>query len=188
MWFRSMPRLSKWRSVCDIASHRGTRRFAVLVAALTWAALPARVRAAPILDPAGDFLPTYTGPLDAGLDVLAHQVTLSADRLTFYGEMAGPIAPTQAIGGLYLFGVDRGAGTPRFLNSPAAPPPIGPNVLWDAIVRINANGTGAFVNSLAAVTTPLDPLDITISGSEFTVSVPLSLMLPAASRLPQEWT
>ena len=188
MWFRSIPRSLASRAVRNRLIHRAARRIAVLAAASILAALPAVAGATPILDPTGDFLPTYTGPHDAGLDVVAHQVTLSGNRLTFFGEMAGPIAPTQAIGGLYLFGVDRGLGTPRFLNSPAAPPNIGPNVMWDAIVRINANGTGAFVNSLAGVTTPLDPLDINISGNEFTVSIPMSLMLPSSTRPPQDWT
>src|SRR5215510_7359588 len=77
------------------------------------------VWATTITDPLGDFLPTYTGPQDAGLDVLTHEVTLVGDRLNFFGKMAGLIAPTQSIGGLYLIGVDRGLGTPRFLNSPA---------------------------------------------------------------------
>src|SRR5688572_29454085 len=146
MWFRSMPRLSKPHFVHDCSHRRATHGIALAVAtALTAAALPGAVGAALIVDPSADFLPTYTGPQDPGLDVLAHQGTLSGDRLILYGQMAGPISPTQAIGGLYLFGVDRGQGTPRFLNAPAAPPIIGPNVVWDAIVRVNANGTGAFV-------------------------------------------
>ncbi len=90
-------------------------------------------------------------------------------------------------GGLYLFGVDRGQGTPRFLGS-AAPPVIGPNVLWDSIVRINPNGTGLFNNVIAGVITQLDPADILIDGDQFIASVPLSLMLPSASRPPCEWT
>jgi hypothetical protein len=65
-------------------------------------------RADEILDPAGDFLPTYTVPRHPGLDVVAHQVTFAGDRLIVFGRMAGPIAPMQAIGGLYLFGLDRG--------------------------------------------------------------------------------
>ena len=60
----------------------------------------------PFSDPVGDFLPTYTGPQDPGLDVVAHEVVFLEDqgRVIFFGQMAGPIAPTQAIGGLYLFG------------------------------------------------------------------------------------
>jgi hypothetical protein len=122
--------------------------------------------------------------------VVAHEVVFLEDqgRVIFSGRMAGPVAPTQAIGGLYLFGVDRGLGTPRFLNAPAAPPVIGPNVLWDSVLRINPNGTGNFNNLLAGLNTPLNPADITVSGDEFTASVPLSLLQPAATRPPQEWT
>jgi hypothetical protein len=142
-------------------------------------------RAGPILDPVGDFLPTYTGSQDPGLDVVAHEVTLVGDRLNFFGRMAGPVATTQAIGGVYLFGVDRGQGTPRFLGGT---PIIGPNVLWDAIVRINPNGTGLVNNQVAGVMTPLSPDDISVNGNQFTASVPLSLLLPAATRPPEQWT
>jgi hypothetical protein len=144
-------------------------------------------RAEEILDPAADILPTYTGTQLPGMDVVAHEVTLRGDRLIFFGRMDGPIAPTQAIGALYLFGVDRGSGTPRFLG-PAAPPVIGPNVLWDSIVRINPNGTGLVNNVITGVITPLDPADISINGNEFTASVPLGLLSPAATRPPLEWT
>jgi hypothetical protein len=142
-------------------------------------------RADEIPDPVGDFLTTYTGPLDPGLDVVQHQVTLLGDRVIFYGRMDGPIAPTAAIGGLYLIGVDRGRGTPRFLGGT---PLIGPNVLWDLVVRINPNGTGLVNNQVAGVITPLNPADIRILDNEFIASVPLNLLLPAATREPCEWT
>jgi len=145
-------------------------------------------RAGPIVDPVGDFLPTYTGPHDAGLDVVAHEVLLQGNRMIFFGRMAGPIAPTQAIGGVYLVGLDRGRGTPRFLNPPAAPPVIGPNVLFDSVLRINPNGTGLFNNLVGGGSTPLNPADIDISGDEFIASVPLSLLLPAATLPPEQWT
>ena len=155
---------------------------------LMLAGMQGAARAALISDAADDFLSTYTGPHDAGLDVVAHEVTLAGDRLNFYSQMAGPISPTQAIGGVYLIGVNRGSGTPRFLNSPAAPPIIGPNVLWDSIVRVLPNGTAFYLNSLSGVTTPLDPTDININGNEFTVSVPLSLMTPSATLPADHWT
>jgi hypothetical protein len=138
-----------------------------------------------IPDPAGDFLPTYTGPQHPGLDVVAHEVIVLGNRLIVFGRMAGPIAPTQEIGGLYLFGMDRGQGTPRFLGGT---PPIGPNVLWDLIVRINPNGTGLVNNQVAGVITPLNPADIIINGNEFLASVPLALLQPAATRPPEKWT
>ncbi len=145
----------------------------------------ALVRADEIPDPVGDFLPSYTGPQNPGLDVLAHAVTLVGDRAVFYGRMAGPIAPTQAIGGLYLIGLDRGQGTPRFLGGT---PQIGPNVLWDLIVVINPSGIGRVNNQVAGVVTLLNPADIHINGDVFIASVPLALLLPAATRPPCEWT
>ncbi len=153
----------------------------------TGAVLTPSVRAAPLSDPRGDILPTYAGVALPGMDVVAHKVTIVGDRMVFFGRMAGRIEPTQEIGGLYLFGVDRGRGTARFLG-PAAPPVIGPHVLWDSIVRVNPDGTGLFNNSLTGVVTPLDPANIKISGNHFTVGVPLSLMTPGATRPPEEWT
>jgi hypothetical protein len=145
-------------------------------------------RASTIADPIGDLLSTYTGPHDPGLDVVAHEVSIMGDRLVLFGRMAGPIAPTEAIGGLYLTGFDRGQGTARFLNSPPAPPIIGPNVLFDSVLRINPNGTGNFNNLAAGVSTPLNPADITISSNEYVARVPLALLLPASTRPPREWT
>ncbi len=141
-----------------------------------------------IADPVGDFLPKYAGSQDPGLDVIAHRAMVTPQRVLFSGKMAGPIAPTQApeIGGLYIIGVDRGRGTARFAGRE---PVIGPNVLWDSVVRVNPDGTGLFNNIVAGgVITPLDPADITIDGNEFTASVPLSAMLLEATRPPAEWT
>jgi hypothetical protein len=143
------------------------------------------VRADEISDSEGDFLATFTGPQNPGLDVVGHSVTLVGDRAIFYGRMAGPIAPTAAIGGLYLYGVDRGQGTTRFLGGT---PIIGPNVRWDLIVRINPNGTGLVNNQVAGVITPLNPADIAIEGNELIASVPLALLMPSATRPPCEWT
>jgi hypothetical protein len=143
-----------------------------------------------ISDPRGDFLPTYTGAALPGLDVVAHQVTLAGDRVIFFGRMAGPIAPTQDVGGLFLIGMDRGLGTPRFTRGT---PLIGPNVRWDGVVRINADGTGNFANQIIGtpplgVVTILDPADIRIDGNHFTANLPLSLFTPGATLPPEQWT
>jgi len=154
-------------------------------------ALEDRAVPAAFTDPLGDFLPTYTGVPLPGMDVVAHEVVVLEEqgRVVFSGRMAGPIAPTQEIGALYLFGVDRGLGTPRFLDPPNSPPVIGPNVIWDLVVRINPNGTGQVNNIIAGrLVTPLSTADISIVGNEFTASVPLSVLLPSATRPPQEWT
>jgi hypothetical protein len=171
-----------FRPLRDSAKSRPPAGCRLRVEALEDRAVPAL-----IADPVGDFLPTYTGPQDPGLDVVSHEAVFLEDegRVVFYGKMAGSVAGTQAVNGLYIIGVDRGLGTPRFRS---ATPVIGPNVTWDSIVRVNANGTGLFNNILAGVTTPLNPADISINGDEFTASVPLSLMMPSAARPPQEWT
>ena len=145
----------------------------------------ASARSSTIADARGDFLATYTGPHEPGLDVIAHQTTVAGDRVIFFGQMAGPIAPTQEVGGLYVIGVDRGRGTFRFRNGT---PLIGPNVTWDLIVRINPNGTGVVNNQVARVTTPLDPADIRIDGNNLAASVPLALLTPAATKPPEQWT
>jgi hypothetical protein len=183
MWFHAL--LSSLKSLSSVAGVR--RSCSRSTSRLRVEALEDRAVPAAISDPVGDFLPTYTGPQLPGMDVVAHEVVVLEDqgRVIFSGRMAGPIAPTQAIGGLYLFGLDRGQGTPRFLGGT---PPIGPNVLWDSLVIINPNGNGRVNNQVAGVVTLLNPADIHINGNEFTASVPLSLLLPAATRPPQEWT
>jgi hypothetical protein len=156
-----------------------------ILAAVAISALLGSAHAAPILDPSGDFLPSYTGPINSGLDVVAHEARLAGDRLVFSGQMAGAIAPTQAIGGVYITGVDRGQGTARFLTGT---PVIGPHVVWDSVVRINPDGTGSFVNIIAGITTPLDPADISISGNDYVANLPLSLLAFGATAPPQQWT
>jgi hypothetical protein len=183
MWFRSLLDSFKSRP----SATGGRRALSRPSVRLRLEALEDRAVPALISDPVGDILPTYTGVQDPGLDVVAHEVVYLEDQaqLVFFGRMAGPVAPTQAVGGLYLFGVDRGQGTPRFRGRV---PEIGPNVVWDSLVRVNPDGTGRFNNVISGVVTDLDPADITINGNEFTVRVPLSLMLPLAARPPQEWT
>lgn len=183
MWFNSL--LNPLKSRSSVAGDRRSSRLPT--GRLQVEALEDRSVPALIADPIGDFLPTYTGAQVPGLDVVAHEVVLLQDQdvMVFHGLMDGPIAPTRDVGGLYLFGVDRGQGTPRFRGRV---PEIGPNVVWDSIVRVNPDGTGLFNNVIGGVITPLDPANIAISGNEFTVSVPLNLMMPLATRPPEEWT
>ena len=99
---------------------------------------------APIVDPVGDFLPTYFNrPLGADLDVVSADVIYhpGSHQFEFIGTMAGAIGTTPAAGGesvLYVWGVDRGQGTERFL---AGSPSIGDGVAFDSVVILNPNGT-----------------------------------------------
>jgi hypothetical protein len=43
-------------------------------------------------------------------------------------------------------------------------------------------------NQVGGVVTPMEPADIRIHGTQFTASVPLALLTPAATRPPEQWT
>lgn len=102
--------------------------------------------AIPITDPVGDFLPSYLAsgrPAGADLDVVAAEVIYhpGSHQFQFIGTMAGAIGTTPAAGGespLYVWGVDRGQGTERFL---AGAPSIGDGVAFDSVVILRPNGT-----------------------------------------------
>jgi hypothetical protein len=55
-------------------------------------------------------------------------------------------------------------------------------------VRINPDGSGLVNNQVAGVITPLNRADIWITDDEFVASVPLTLLLPAATLPPEMWT
>ncbi len=134
--------------------------------------------AAPSIDPAGDFIASYTGPQNADLDVLSSQVLLQGGVFDFTATLGGAIGTTD--GGFYVFGVDRGAGTARF-------GPLASNVLFDSVVVINNNGTGFTRDLLLGVTTVLAPGAISISGASLSAFVDASL-LPSAGFAPSSYT
>ena len=68
--------------------------------------------AALISDPAGDFLPSYTGPQNGDLDVLSAQVFFNGSDFRFTSTLNGAIGATP--NAIYVWGIDRGAGTPGF--------------------------------------------------------------------------
>lgn len=127
------------------------------------------------LDPVGDFLPTFAGPLAGDLDVTSVEARITAPgEVRLVGEHVGAIGTTA--GAAYVWGVDRGQGT-EFLT--LLDPPVGAGVTFDAVVALFADGTG-FVADLLAGTPPtfLDPGAVAISGS--TISVTLSdALLPS---------
>ena len=139
--------------------------------------------AVPITDPVGDFLPTYVDsgrPTGADLDVVAAEVIYhpGSHQFEFIGTLAGAIGTTPAnpVSGesvLYVWGVDRGAGTERFL---AGTPSIGDGVAFDSVVILRPNGT-ATVNlfGLGGGATNLPASTALISGN--TISAFLDEML-----------
>jgi hypothetical protein len=138
------------------------------------------VHAGPILDPANDFRTfdpsdpnSYAGPNNPGLDVLSANVILdlSLQTLTITSTMAGPISglidpTTGALLGSFSWGINHGYGNNNFAA-------IGlPNVLFDAVLTLNPNGTGSYRGSA----TPAGA--VTASGNTLTAVLPVSFLAP----------
>jgi hypothetical protein len=142
-------------------------------AALTLCATAAQ--AALITDPAGDFLPTYTGPKGGDLDVLTAEAILKGTQLTLTATLNGAVGTSA--GGTYVWGVNRGAGVPIFQGNT---PPIGAGVLFDSVVVLNPDETGFVFLILPNQVgpTPLPNGAVTVSGNTITGVLDIG-MLPS---------
>lgn len=128
-----------------------------------------------VIDPTGDFLPSYVGPHNPDLDVTRFTVNFDQGTSTFFlnAKLAGTINPASV--GLYVIGVDTGLGAIRPFGS------IGnPNVIFDQVVIVQKDGTGQVTGAAGG---PLATGAITIAGDEFSVTVPLA-MLPSTGISP----
>jgi hypothetical protein len=133
------------------------------------------------VDPAGDFLPTYTGPLAGDLDVLSTGATWDGINFRFFATLNGAVGTTN--GAFYVWGVDRGAGTVGFAA-------LAPGVTFDTVVIARtslvtpsnpARATGT------AAGTALAPGAVTFSGNTISVIVPTAL-LPSTGRGFSDYT
>ncbi len=130
-----------------------------------------------VIDPVGDFLPTYAGPRAGDLDVVTTQFTLSGTNFQFAGTMNGAVGTTP--GAFYVFGINRGAGTARFgtiMNATTGAIYNANGVLFDSVVVIQ-NGT-VTVRDLTpgGLNTTLPSENLTIMGNTLSVLVPASLL------------
>ena len=127
---------------------------------------------ATVSDPVGDFLPSFTGTASPDLDVTSFSVSLDPSATTFSlgAVLAGDIDPS--LPGFYVIGVDTGTGP----NAPFAG--IGePNVRFNQVIVVQKNGTATLgANSLTTL----------LSGNQFIVSVPVSL-LPSTGVAPASY-
>ena len=99
---------------------------------------------AQVTDPAGDLIGTYTGPLNADLDILGADVAFDGTNFFLSTTVDGTVGTT--VGSLFVWGVDRGSGSPRLtFGSPS----VGTGVLFDAVIVMFPDGT------LRVVTIPL---------------------------------
>ncbi len=139
-----------------------------------------QMQAALITDPAGDFLPSYTGPHNGDLDVLNAQVIFNGSSFLFTSTLNGTIGTTPTA--LYVWGIDRGAGTAGF-------PTIAPGVTFDSVFAINPSGASSVRDLVNNTVTPIT--DITVTGSTVTGLVPLSALpslgLSASSYMVDLW-
>jgi hypothetical protein len=166
--------------------HRGN-----LLALAVLAALAVPAQAAPVVDAAGDFLPTYAGPKDADLDVRFADVVIDAKAgtVTLSGVLAGPI--DRASGKFYVFGIDRGRGEGGrdlvFQGPLGGEPKIGAGVRWDAAIGLLANGQAVFFDALNPGVVPLPGVAVRIAGNEISATVPLAL-LPSQGASLKDYT
>ena len=122
------------------------RAFASLLTVFPLAATPA---AAAIVDPAGDYTAIANAAARQGdLDVLAAEVTLSVAGFTLTSTQFGTIGTTP--GGIYVWGVNRGAGTAGFGA-------LAPGVLFDAVVVLEPAGDSFVFDAISGIITPIAP-------------------------------
>ena len=106
-------------------------------AAALFTALSSTASANVIFDGNGDFLDTYSGPHDGGLDIEVAEVILHEDRIFFGGAVFGDVQKTA--GASYVWGIDRGTGTAGLFNGT---PSVGPDVTFDAVLVLRPDRTG----------------------------------------------
>jgi hypothetical protein len=131
-----------------------------------------------IIDPEGDFLPSYTGPQTGDLDILQAETFFDGSSFLFTSTSADAIGTTPT--GVFVWGINRGSGTELL-------PAIAPGVTFDAVVIIVPGG-GSFVQALdTMVVTPIPALDVLISGAFLSARVPLAA-LPSTGFAAADYT
>jgi hypothetical protein len=138
------------------------RRVLLAAGAVLALATAAPAQATTVIDPVGDFLPTYAGPIEPDLDVISFSVVFDdlADVFRLTAAMAGDITPSEP--GLYAIGVNTGTGPIRpFANIGA------PNVIFNQVIAVQKTGAAAV---------GANPLTANIFGNVLTIVVPLALL------------
>ena len=155
-----------------------------LIALASFSISPAYAGA--IIDGANDFLPSFTvAPQNSDLDVISATglYDAAAQQFTFSATLAGVLGQTP--GALYVWGLDRGQGTQRFLNGS---PSIGAGVFFDSVLVLRPNGTGVYNDFINNTTTSLAAGSVQLNGNTITgADLPLSLF-PSTGFQPGEYT
>lgn len=158
------------------------------VALASLATVPA-LAAGAVVDDFGDFLPTYTaGPANGDLDVIAAAGFYDGADQTFTLSTILADQVGQTPGALYVWGIDRGLGTERFV---AGSPSIGAGVFFDSVLVVRPDGTGSYNDFINGTATALDSANIKISSVTVTLEdLPVALFAPntAGFTTPDQYT
>lgn len=162
---------------------RKTFLAAILLASATYSATQAHAQVA---DGTGDWLDTYTGAHDPGLDILTAAVQFDGSGYALTSVEAGPIDLSGH--SLFVWGINRGAGSAR-LQVLGAPPPVGADKLFDALAVLLPGGTARVVTFPTAgpPTITVLPGAVTLDGNSISSIIPLSL-LASTGFAPQDYT
>jgi hypothetical protein len=167
--------------------HTGARRSLRLAAATALACLAtlsAGVAGATTVTEGTGFLSTYTGPTPApDLDAISATALFNSQSIFLSATMAGAIGTTPE--GIYIWGVNRGAGTELLFHPSTITDttvPVGEGVPFDAFIFLNNQGFGRVVllgpgpdpHPIGA--TDLAPGAVTIDGATISVNVPRALL------------
>lgn len=146
-----------------------------LVFATMAVAATSAVQAQGITDATGDFLTTYIGPKNGDVDVVRAFAGYDpgSNRFSFSGTFAGAVGTTP--GAFYVWGLNRGAGTERFV---AGSPSVGQGVLFDAVVFLRPDSTARVIRFIGSTNTftELAAGTATISGNTISGSIDGSLL------------
>jgi hypothetical protein len=110
---------------------------AYLISIVALASLCPFAPASAVVDPAGDFLSTHTGPALASVDIRLANVVAFEGSFVLHAKMNGLLGDA---GTSYVWGIDRGAGVDGLFTGV---PAVGPGVTFDAVVVVRADGSGA---------------------------------------------
>lgn len=149
--------------------------FSILAVTAVLAILAIAPASAQVSDPTGDWVTGYLGPKNGDLDVVLSNVAYTPTGFIFTTTLNGAIGTTP--NALYVWGLDRGKGTPRLAS-------VASNVLFDSVVTVTPGGVGTARDLIsgAAVT---NGIVVTINGSSLEADVPLSA-LPSLGLLTQD--
>lgn len=136
-----------------------------------------------IVDPVGDFLPTFTGSQNGDVDIRSTTVTFDGTNFDLSATVNGTLGTTE--GSLFVWGVNRGSGTARLtFGSPS----LGSNVLFDAVVVMFPDGLLRVVTFVGAIPTITPfPAGVTVAGDTLSASVPVALLF-STGYTPDQYT